>query len=1048
MDLSFKRLTFRVTLVGLCSLIAIVTSLVAISLQYYFSKQITVNASQQLTHQIAQQIEQSIDKMDQTASSTVSILAQHSDLVSEYQVGRKTDRFLADVLLEFNDLYAIYYGFENGDFYEIINLEANSTIRQQLNAAFEDRFIRIHIFSEQGQRWKKTDFLDEQLRLRHSHIEPSSYDARKRPWFTNASSDAVFKTKPYFFQHLKATGKTYSRVVDGATSIIAVDLTLATITEQLADTLDGIEGYASSEGYIYGENGDLILANKQGAANDAFEVTPLALSPEQVKFRDSLGTVMISNENDWAPIDFAISGEPKGFTPELFKILAEKLRLPIAFVNGYSWSELVELYLDGVIDVLQPIHRTANNIDWGIYSDPLLHMPMAIVTQSGAPVVSSLEQLNGKRLAVPRGWSILRSIEQSYPDIELVVVDSLIASLNAVKSGLADAAIDSELITTYTAKMYFLDGLAFHPGVDVSELDFDTNLRLVSADKRLTDLFNYALTNLDDAEHAYLNNKWLAFDNGSASVEESSTVPYQELITLAKEEQYHGYLRTETIAGKDFLLFVTPTSLGPFERNYLALMLPVADVYAEGLSHVKKSITITLIILALLLPLTWLVASPIVRAMRSLSVENEKIRNRQYDQLAPRSSFIVDIDEVFVSLNDMALSIQDYQRKQAELLDSFVELIAQAIDDKSPYTAGHCNRVPELGLMLAAVASEDNTEHFKSFALDTEDKRREFKLAAWLHDCGKVITPEHIVDKGSKLECIYNRIHEVRMRFEVIWRDLEIDFLKQAAEQPGQRAELLQSLNQQREQLQSDFEFVAACNQGGEFMADDKLAKLEQISNRTWQRHFSDQLGLSPLEELSVGERQSLPVTENLLMDKDSHIVHRAAPIQYPPHLGINVDIPEYKANLGELYNLKVGRGTLTPEDRFIINEHIIGTIKMLDSMPFPEEMANVPRYASTHHETLKGTGYPRKLSAEQLSIPERILVLADIFEALTASDRPYKKAKPLSVAIDILHKMCLDQHVDIEVFRLFLSSGVYLQYAQRFLPTSQIDEVDIKKYL
>ena len=160
------------------------------------------------------------------------------------------------------------------------------------------------------------------------------------------------------------------------------------------------------------------------------------------------------------------------------------------------------------------------------------------------------------------------------------------------------------------------------------------------------------------------------------------------------------------------------------------------------------------------------------------------------------------------------------------------------------------------------------------------------------------------------------------------------------------------------------------------------------------------------------------------------------------------MDVPKDKANLGELYNLKISRGTLTAEDRFIINEHIIGTIKMLDSLPFPEELANVPRYASTHHETLKGTGYPRKLTADDLSIPERILVLADIFEALTASDRPYKRAKPLSVAIDILYKMCLDNHVDIEVFRLFLTSGVYLQYANAFMPEGQIDKVDVNKYL
>jgi HD-GYP domain-containing protein (c-di-GMP phosphodiesterase class II) len=160
------------------------------------------------------------------------------------------------------------------------------------------------------------------------------------------------------------------------------------------------------------------------------------------------------------------------------------------------------------------------------------------------------------------------------------------------------------------------------------------------------------------------------------------------------------------------------------------------------------------------------------------------------------------------------------------------------------------------------------------------------------------------------------------------------------------------------------------------------------------------------------------------------------------------MDVPQHLYNQGEVYNLSVSRGTLTDEDRFKINEHMISTIKMLESLPFPPELRNVPRYASTHHETMKGSGYPRKLPGEQLSIPERILAVADVFEALTASDRPYKKAKPVSVAIDILHKMVLDNHIDRDCFELFLREGVYLEYAQKFLAADQVDSVDLDQYL
>jgi response regulator RpfG family c-di-GMP phosphodiesterase len=383
-------------------------------------------------------------------------------------------------------------------------------------------------------------------------------------------------------------------------------------------------------------------------------------------------------------------------------------------------------------------------------------------------------------------------------------------------------------------------------------------------------------------------------------------------------------------------------------------------------------------------------------------------------------------------------------------MDAFIQLIAQAIDDKSAYTGGHCKRVPELALMIAEHASAADTAPFNGFKLDNKDQWREYRIAAWLHDCGKITTPEHIVDKGSKLETIYNRIHEVRMRFEALWRDAEIDFLKELLEHPEREGELQEKLAQQRERLLDDYAFVADCNVGGEFLDPEKQERLRRIADITWQRHFDDRIGLSPVEEISKPPAQTadLPATEPLLQDRPEHIIKRTRSTDYPPEYEINMDIPEHLYNLGEVYNLSISRGTLTAEDRFKINEHMISTIKMLESLPFPEELKNVPRYASTHHETMRGSGYPRKLPGERLSIPERILAVADVFEALTASDRPYKKAKPVSVAIDILHKMVEDEHIDRDCFELFVRNGVYMDYAHRFLDPSQIDEVDVSKYV
>jgi HD-GYP domain-containing protein (c-di-GMP phosphodiesterase class II) len=397
----------------------------------------------------------------------------------------------------------------------------------------------------------------------------------------------------------------------------------------------------------------------------------------------------------------------------------------------------------------------------------------------------------------------------------------------------------------------------------------------------------------------------------------------------------------------------------------------------------------------------------------------------------------------------MTQEIQHHEQQQEEFVEAFIRLIAQAIDDKSPYTAGHCNRVPEIGLMLAEAVEKCDTGKFKDFKFNNDDERREFRIAAWLHDCGKITTPEHIVDKGTKLEANYNRINEIRTRFEVLRRDAEVEMWKSISTGELSKEEAQAKFDQRVAQLDEDFRFVANANVGGEFMSDDKIERIKQIAQQTWLRHYDDHLGLSPFEEMIKPKSEvTLPVVENLLADKPDHIIERVRPMEFAPEHGIKVQVPEHQYNLGEVYNLTISRGTLTPEDRFKINEHMISGIKMLGALPFPPELSNVPRYASTHHETLKGTGYPRRLSAEDLSTPERILVIADIFEALTAGDRPYKKAKPVSVAVDIMYKMALDEHLDMDLFLLFLESGVYRDYANKFMPAEQVDEVDIEKYL
>lgn len=386
---------------------------------------------------------------------------------------------------------------------------------------------------------------------------------------------------------------------------------------------------------------------------------------------------------------------------------------------------------------------------------------------------------------------------------------------------------------------------------------------------------------------------------------------------------------------------------------------------------------------------------------------------------------------------------------QEALLHAFIKLIAGAIDAKSPYTGGHCTRVPAITLMLAKAACESDEDRFKDF--DLNDKQwEELSIAGWLHDCGKVTTPEYVVDKSTKLETIYDRIHEVRMRFEVLKRDAEIDCWKKIAE-GGNREELLDNLNKQHKALDDDFSFIAECNVGGEFMADEKIERLKGMAEKTWMRTLDDKLGLS-WEELNrkVNTDDALPVQEKLLSDKAEHLIARHESDRIPEDnpWGFKVDTPEYKYNRGEIYNLSVQKGTLSEEERYMINGHMIQTIIMLNNLPYPKYLRNVPLIAGSHHETMDGKGYPKRLEMGEQPLSARMMVIADIFEALTASDRPYKKAKTLSESIRILSFMRKDKHIDPDLFDLFLSSGVYLEYANKFLSPEQIDEVNIADYL
>ncbi|WP_019027491.1 HD domain-containing phosphohydrolase [Colwellia piezophila] len=1049
--------TIRFTVVSIFILATVITATIAISLQYHFSKNMATEAASQLFSLSSQKTQEHLQALDQRAKNITGMFAKFADLVEDNEVNDTVGPVFAEMLKNNSDFYAVYIGFGNGDFYELINLDASPEIRAQIDASFTDRWVTVAISGKNANRKRVFSYLNDDLTIRLSREENSNYNASVRPWYVNAKLGEVYKTKPYMFQHLQAPGQTYSAKIPNSDAVLAVDIALSSIDQYLTKQGLANDGHIDKEIYLFQKSGEIISTNQaKSTSNNAIKVDKLALNDAQRQLIENTGILKVSNETDWAPIDFSISGQPKGYSIEVLALISKMTGLTFEYTNGFTWPELVSGFENGNIDMLQPVFKTDDNDKRGIFSKSFVDLPFAIITQPNTPVISHINQLQGKNLAIPQGWSIIHTIKQNFPSITIIEYPSSKAVLLAISSGEVFAGLDNEVIFRYTQKQFFIDSIQYHLAADFAPANLTSSLHFMlhGSQSDLMTIINLAIDTISTKQKNRLKQKWFTASNKQKIEVKKGVVPYEALIELTNNAGLYRQLVPLVVNDAEHFIYLTPTNQS--ETEFLAIVVPSDTIFATSTAKVKLSIIITAICLLLILPVSWLFSSPIVKPIKLLAIENDKIKNRQYDAVKRIPTNIKEIDELATSLVDMSVAIKDHELKQQELMDSFIQLIAQTIDDKSAYTGGHCNRVPELGLMLIDEVVKD-TDTFKHFSFKSDDEYREFKISAWLHDCGKIITPEHIVDKGSKLETIYNRIHEVRMRFEVLWRDAEIHYYQALITSPEQQQLLQQKLAEQQAQLSADFAFVANTNVGGEFMAEEKVERLHLIAQQTWQRNFDDNLGLSPVEELHLAqhnERQgniaapTLPVTEQLLTDKAEHIIPRTKQIAFDEKFAIKVSVPEHQANLGELYNLSISRGTLTTEDRYIINEHIIGTIKMLDQLPFPPELANVPKYASTHHETLIGTGYPRRLTADDLTIPERVLVIADIFEALTAADRPYKKAKPLSVAINILHKFAVDQHIDIDLFELFLTSGTYLAYAKKYMKTEQIHQVDISQYL
>lgn len=343
--------------------------------------------------------------------------------------------------------------------------------------------------------------------------------------------------------------------------------------------------------------------------------------------------------------------------------------------------------------------------------------------------------------------------------------------------------------------------------------------------------------------------------------------------------------------------------------------------------------------------------------------------------------------ESLASQAAVAISNKQLIESWNNLFNSFVQLIATAIDEKSPHTSGHCKRLPVITMSLADAAHNTQEGVLKEFLMNDDD-RYELEVAAWLHDCGKLTTPEYVMDKSTKLERIVDRIEMVDMRLGLMKREAEIKKLTALAEGHDKDKtnvkykETIKNLNEAGE-------FLRRHNKGGEYMHEDDINKVKKWAKLEWK----DNSGVM-----------------QPLLSQD------------------------------EVNNLCIVKGTLTEEERVIINNHIVATIKMLDTLPFPKHLKNVPEYAGGHHERVDGKGFPKGLVKDEMSVQARIMAIADVFEALTARDRPYKDPMKLSEVVSILKRMSETGHIDPDLFDVFIEQSVHIKYAKEFLLPEQND--------
>lgn len=661
------RTTIRVTVVTVFVLATLLTVALASGLQYYFGQALARQTASDLYATASSSIALEVANVGRVNANVIDLLA-HNPVLQDTQRPQEILRVFAGVLEKNPLYYGIYLGGGDGSFYEVINLDSSPRARAVLRALPTDRWLVLEVESGAAETVRHYHYLDASMQRRFSRSEPTSFDVTARPWYAAAmQADSAVFTDPYLFAQSGDPGRTVSRRIDGTDTVVAIDITLSASSRFLREQRIAEHG----DVYLYTADGDILASSRRDDAERgklpgvAFELTAA-----ERRLVGELGELTVSNELNWPPVDYAQTGRPSGYSVDLLRLIADMTGLRLKFVNGHSWSELVELYQEGKIDLLQSVVLTRENAAWGLPGQSYLRLPYALVTKTQDKTYSDLGAFRDRSIAIPEGWSVAATVRERFPDTTLLPARSTLHALQMVLAGEADAALDNEIVIRYTAGKHFLAGLQYHGDVNFGAGPVPDRLHIMVKPQQaqLRALLDRAIAAIGDEQHAFLRQRWLSFETDRADPL-AGQVPSRDLLALAADPSRHAQLVATEVDGEPYLAYATP--VGSAGRPiYMGILSSPSAVFDPVLDKVKLSSAITTAILLCLLPLSWFFANPIVRPVRQLARENDKVMRREYDAVQRVPSHVRELDELSDSMVNMVNAIKAHEMAQRRLMDS------------------------------------------------------------------------------------------------------------------------------------------------------------------------------------------------------------------------------------------------------------------------------------------------------------------------------------------------------------------------------------------